>query len=399
MSKIFLKNFLISYFLLLIMGSAFFYIHYLKRSESYAMAFHNFIIIRDYASLKYIISPIFQDQLKEINIKDNDLDVFNLNSSGASSNLLLKFNFKIDKVNYYFQYKELTFYIFIIILIFVALGVSFGIYLWDAKNKIQRSLFLISQKLAHDIRSPISTLNLISSKISDPEIKSLQLAVVNQINGISNGLLTESKKQNLNIEYVKNEKKNSIAILDMLIIMKNKLTKSLATNNCVVNTQAQSESNLINPREFFKNVETEYLIKRTQVIQNLDIVFKYYQMDDLKLTDELSSIIYRSINNFVQNAIEATEESGTIVLKAELNDFEFDQPRFEISVSDTGKGIPPHILVKLGLETLSFGKEHIDNSSGAGIALFHARSDLHKHRCALLIESELNKGTKIRILI
>lgn len=398
MNKKLLKHFLISYFLLLLVGSTFFYIHYLKRSESYSIAFHNFVVIRDYASLKYIITPIFQDQLKVLDISDNNLDVFNLSESGANKNILLNFDIKIDKVNYHFQYKEFTFYIFLAILIFVSLSVSIGFYFWDIKSKIQQSLFLVSQKIAHDIRSPISTLNLISSKISDPEVKSLQISVVNQINAIANGLLEESKKNSFNANSIKNGNRNNYFIFRMPTSVKNKLSLSSSTNNPVVKVQ-RAEETLINSKEFFKDIEKEYLIKRTQMLQKLEILFKYYQMDNLNLTNDLSTIVYRAINNFVQNAIEATSENGTIVLKAELNDYEFGQPRFEISISDTGKGIPPHILKKLGHEKLSSGKEYIENNSGSGIALFHAKSDLQKHQCDLLIESELNKGTKIRILV
>jgi signal transduction histidine kinase len=184
----------------------------------------------------------------------------------------------------------------------------------------------------------------------------------------------------------------------MLALIKNKLSLASINNKYVVNAQKIQE-NKINSKVFFKDIEKEYLIKRTQMPQKLDILFKYYQMDDLNITNDLSTIVYRSINNFVQNAVEATYENGTIVLKAELNDHEFDRPRFEISITDSGKGIPKHILKKLGSEKLSNGKEHFENNSGSGIALFHAKSDLQKHKCELLIESDLNKGTKIRILI
>jgi hypothetical protein len=114
------------------------------------------------------------------------------------------------------------------------------------KNKLRNkeNLFNLSQKLAHDIRSPISTLNLISSKIDNAEIKSLQLAVVEQINAIANGLL--------------NENKTNIQTSGLPLIP-----------NSFINREKQSLKSI------FKNLKNEYAFKKIAIQQ--DIIFDIYE--------------------------------------------------------------------------------------------------------------------------
>lgn len=240
------------------------------------------------------------------------------------------------------------------------------------KNKLQNKeiLFNLSQKLAHDIRSPISTLNLISSKIENAEIKSLQLAVVEQINAIANALLNENKT---------NTQGSGLHLIP----------------NSINNREKQSLKSI------FKNLKNEYAFKKISIQQDIIFDINEAQINDSRISAELGTIIYRSVNNFIQNAIEASPPpNSTIIVRCiKLN---ADKNMFEISVIDEGKGIPADIIKRLGNEVISYGKDNeavLAHNSGSGIALYNAKIDIHKHGGELLIESQIGTGTQVSIRI
>lgn len=209
-------------------------------------------------------------------------------------------------------------------------------------------IFELSQKLAHDIRSPISTLNLVSSKISDPEIRNIQLSVVNQINGIANGLLIDSKNPNhaVNLGKLLNDLKKEYEL---------------------------KQANI--QRQFIFKVEHKFV--HTQ--------FSYQQ----------SLILYRCLNNFIQNSIEATSENGEINISV----FEDLKKNVIIQVKDNGKGIPEHVLKQLGKKTITYGKEDNQFNSGSGIALYNAKKDLNEFGVDLVINSKVGEYTSVEIQI
>ncbi len=69
-----------------------------------------------------------------------------------------------------------------------------------------------------------------------------------------------------------------------------------------------------------------------------------------------------------------------------------------IEVVDDGKGIPQHIIAKLGERGVSFGKE-ASSASGNGLGVFHAKSSVEGWGGKFIIESKENHGTTIRIFL
>lgn len=240
----------------------------------------------------------------------------------------------------------------------------------ELQNKNRERVFALSQKLAHDIRSPISTLNLISSKIEDQEIKSLQLAVVDQINSIANDLLNQSK---------------SVTPISNI-------------------TEITNKENLQFLKKMFQNLEKEYQFKANAISQKIVFEINYAVLENNSVTQKLTSVIYTSVHNFIQNSIDATKADDVIKITVNRN----NENRIQICVIDTGKGIPTAILKRLGNEALSYGKSNfdlgaIDDSqtvtSGNGIALFNANKELAENGAKLVINSVENKGTDIKIII
>ncbi|MFZ3228968.1 MAG: sensor histidine kinase [Pseudobdellovibrio sp.] len=203
----------------------------------------------------------------------------------------------------------------------------------------QNYIFSFSKKLAHDIRSPLSTLNLISSKIEREDIKSLQLAVIDQINNIANNLLIDSKK-----------------------------------------------TNILNYSDLFMQLKSEYKIKSSH--SKRKILFK---IDRKLITLSLiaHNFLYATINNLIQNAIDATPENGFIKVTAS-----FKENFIEILISDNGVGIPSNIIKNLGKHELTYGKVN-----GNGIGLFNAFQNIQSISGIIKINSTVNIGTTISLQI
>lgn len=245
----------------------------------------------------------------------------------------------------------------------------------EIENQKSIALTELAKKVAHDIRSPISTLNLLASRINDPDLKILQLSAVNQINLIANNLLCESKSQQS-----ENQNLNSFDLKD------------------IPNENAQAPNLL---KELFTNITKEYDLKKSYINRHIKFDFDDSIFDRSSGFNEKAICILQSaVNNFIQNAIEATLPSLGIITISVYS----VGGKVEISVNDNGKGIPKHILPLLGDERISFGKNDIINSknshiSGNGIALFNAKKDLREIDAELNIYSVENKGTTICIVI
>ncbi|USK83502.1 PAS domain S-box protein [Peribacillus asahii] len=92
--------------------------------------------------------------------------------------------------------------------------------------------------------------------------------------------------------------------------------------------------------------------------------------------------------NFVKNGIEAMPNGGHIKVTTELKEGEV-----QISFEDTGVGIPPDRLKKLG-EPFYTTKE-----TGNGLGLMVSFKIIESHQGRIVVESEVNKGTAFNILL
>ena len=323
----------------------------------------NFIMIKDMTSIKYVLTPLLKGDLNHISVSENDSIILDMNDGDSLFKKIeysRKFNINNNTID--IGFTPYYFYIgFAIQCLFAYL--IYSIY----SLKIDRDLILKknydhSQKLAHDIRSPISTLNLISSKISDPDIRFLQLAVVDQINAIAKNLLSESNSTKIDRETI----------------------KSVDLNN---NQQVFLSSML-------KNIEQEYKFKSKIISQKIIFNIDYDKIQPNPASEKLCSVIYTCLNNFIQNSIEATQPDGIIKIRTLLN----TDGRIELIISDNGKGMTESLIERLGNEVVSHGKSNTDYS-GSGIALFNAKRDLMDCGTDLKINSILNIGTEIAIIL
>ncbi|MCB0350125.1 MAG: HAMP domain-containing histidine kinase [Bdellovibrionales bacterium] len=229
----------------------------------------------------------------------------------------------------------------------------------EIQNEVSSSLNSMAAQVAHDIRSPLSALNIVMTQLPDmpKEQDDLIRNAIKRINDIANSLLERGKgMQAAQIIDRDSHRKSDIIIL-----------------NPVVNALV---------------LEKKALFKE---INNLDIT--------LDVTSALVRVKFnateltRILSNLINNSIEAIEPMGgriTISLR-EQNSW------VTLVVADDGKGMPDHVRKKLmaGEKGVSFGKA--GTSSGSGIGIYHAKLTVESFGGRFEISSQENVGTMIMI--
>lgn len=99
------------------------------------------------------------------------------------------------------------------------------------------------------------------------------------------------------------------------------------------------------------------------------------------VTDSLNVIFL----NLITNAIQAMEKGGTLKISSRKNG------KVEVSVSDTGYGIPPEIQNRIFDIFLTTKK----NGNGLGLAL--VRHEVEKIGGEILVSSEVGKGSTFTV--
>jgi signal transduction histidine kinase len=224
----------------------------------------------------------------------------------------------------------------------------------------QSAILDVSKQVAHDIRSPLSALNMVMTTLTTlPEDERILVRnAISRINDIANNLLQKGKQENLSL----NSQSNSI---------ENNLTVELIP---VLVDMLVSEKRM-QYREFSGlNIEVE--------LRDSFGAFSLINSAQLKCV----------LSNLVNNAVESFEKQVGCVLISVVK----INRHVVISITDNGKGIPAHLIEKLGKEQLSFGKDASDKS-GSGLGLYHAKQTILHLGGSLEILSTEGKGTTISI--
>ena len=94
------------------------------------------------------------------------------------------------------------------------------------------------------------------------------------------------------------------------------------------------------------------------------------------------------ILNFIKNGMEAMPDGGFIKVMTEIK-----EDKVQISITDTGIGIPPEQLKRLGEPFFTTKK------SGNGLGLMISFKIIESHLGNVFVESEVNKGTSFKIVL
>jgi signal transduction histidine kinase len=204
---------------------------------------------------------------------------------------------------------------------------------------------LMSLKLAHDIRSPLSVLNLLGGKMqtNNVEIDELFRQATNRINDIANDLLN---------------KKNSTRSVDLI--------------KCI--HEIVDEKKLL-----YENIEFS-------IDHQINTQF-HCQLDQ----SELRRIISNLLNNSIEALLLANKEKKTI----EINVIR-SKDICSLEIKDNGTGISKENLAKVGTKKFSFGKEKA-TESGSGIGIYSAIEYLRANGGDFKITSVAGEYTTVHI--
>ena len=236
----------------------------------------------------------------------------------------------------------------------------------EEKNKIlltfEKNIAAVTiaqaQQVAHDIRSPLSALNIMipSMNALPEENRVIIRQAIQRINDIANELLHKKNKNTSSLS----EKAN--------------VTTSIFLVAPVVDAIISEKR--IQFRDKI-NVQIE-----------VDLADSYGLFIDFNLAE-----LKRIISNLINNSVEALpNNAGKIEIKV-LN----KEKTILIQIKDNGKGIPAHILKTLGQRGVSHGKE--GTASGSGLGLYHAKTTIEQLGGSFELLSEVGIGTQINISI
>jgi signal transduction histidine kinase len=218
------------------------------------------------------------------------------------------------------------------------------------EKSLSDALVNISAQVAHDIRSPLAALGAAAKGLSsDAEQRKLIEGAVGRMQGIADDLLARYRSPGA---------------------AQQPAAKPVAMRLAGIVEQVVEE-------------------KRLQHAGRAGVKINFESAGgDIKAAVEAKEL-QRAISNLVNNAVEAFEKDGTVLVKV----FALDG-QVIVKVQDDGKGIPADILAKLGGKGETHGK-----AGGTGLGLYHAKTSAESWGGCLKIESEPGKGTTITMAL
>lgn len=212
-------------------------------------------------------------------------------------------------------------------------------------------LGLLAAQVAHDIRSPLSALNvMVKANYHIPEEQRITIRNVSQrINDIANNLLAQYKKTDDN---------------QSRLIQKNELTNELIS---VLIDRIVSEK------------RAQYQDKYVKLILTIDETA--HGLFATISASKLKSIL----SNLIDNAAEAISDEGIINVILTRT-----ESQLSIKVNDNGCGMSPEVQTAVLQEGISIGKK-----GGTGIGLASSKQLIESWGGSFKIESNVGKGTTI----
>jgi signal transduction histidine kinase len=221
----------------------------------------------------------------------------------------------------------------------------------------------LASQVAHDIRSPLSALNLVASTLVDvPEEKRLLIRNASaRINDIANSLLQKRK------DAVTTESHTPKRGREQQVVMISALIDSIISE------------------------------KRIEIRDRIKISLEADLKDSYGLFSIASwSDLSRIISNLINNSIEALYENSGQVLVT-VRPAAGKNQMIEILIVDNGKGIPKELLETIGQKGITLGKE--GTKSGSGLGVYQAKQILADLGGSLKISSEFGKGTSVTLYL
>jgi len=224
-------------------------------------------------------------------------------------------------------------------------------------NSTKDKLFSI---IAHDLRNPFSTI-LLASELLLRHLSKKDFAKV---------------ESDVNLIY--NASKRGYALLGNLLEWARSQTGNINFSPLDLHLESMvSESIEI----------VEYQAKNKNIIITNDVPDDFYIIADKNLLNIVFS-------NLLTNAIKFTKNDGAITITAHTKG-----NMVEVSVVDTGIGIPKEDQDKLFRLDTNFSREGTANEVSTGLGLILCKEFIEKHNGKIWVESESEKGSSFRFTL
>lgn len=318
---------------------------------------------------------------------------------GSDKNDHLRFDFNIGTRRLYsclFIDVVKPSYLNVLRFLFITVGISFlsMLIIWNLlKNQITKKFIIpiikdleiknsqlmageMARQVAHDIRSPLTALQIAVSSIdkSPVEAKVLIEKSTARICKIAEDLLSRSRN---NYSSGSSASEGSIASGNHKISEGN-INPVVQANPVIINHLCQD---IINEKR------ATCLANGHNIDSNLQLICTENVLAAQSIVD---SDLRRILSNLIGNSIEAlnTKNSKVLISTSKSGN------RCLIEITDNGKGIPDEILSKIGTEGFSYGKEN-----GNGLGLHHAIRTIKSWGGDVKIRSKVGVGTTVTLTL
>lgn len=218
----------------------------------------------------------------------------------------------------------------------------------DQKNKI---LSII----AHDLKSPISTIMSFSDYMHDEISK------------------TKNKEFESYCTLINTSAKNAHILLDNLLAW----------------ARSSTGKNQFNPEEIeLATILQKNLVEAKSGALIKSITLQLLPSDDIYLISD-RNMLSAVLRNLIHNAIKFTNPEGLVTIKSESKG-----DHVEITVSDNGIGMSEESLQKLFSSSINVSKYGTANEKGSGLGLNLCKDFVNKMGGKIWVKSELGKGSE-----
>lgn len=156
------------------------------------------------------------------------------------------------------------------------------------------------------------------------------------------------------------------------------------------NKQTRWNKKALQPADILKDVISKMIVN----VKKKNLALKTTISEDLPDIFADRDKIEQVFQNILSNAIKYTPEGGEISVSLDVI-----EDKIRIVFSDTGIGIPKEDLPRLFERFYRVDKTRSREMGGTGLGLSIAKEIVEAHDGSISIDSELNRGTKVTILL
>jgi signal transduction histidine kinase/DNA-binding response OmpR family regulator len=185
----------------------------------------------------------------------------------------------------------------------------------------------------------------------------------------------------------------------LMVVQRNLDRLSKLINALLDYSLMDAEKMVLNVKPFhLKLLAQQIAMNLKSELEKRSIDFRVEIAEDLPMVLADKEKIYQVLENLTINAIKFTETHGRITLCA-VPFLEDEKPCVQISISDTGVGIPAHALPHIFDRFYQVDATSKRKYGGMGLGLAIARSIVEAHKGTIMVDSKIGSGTTFTVTL